>query len=382
MDLFLSNILSVFIILLAISYSFLIAYFSISWMSVKPWQRKKMVHKTTVSIIVPVRNESLNIIQCLEKIILQDYPSDLFEIIICDDSSSDNTVELVREFILLYSNQKIQVLELAGKNLTYKKQAITEAVKIATGELIVTTDGDCVMSKGWISEIVDYYEENQVVMIAGPVFFHSGKSIFSDMQSLEFMSLVGTGLGSVSGNFPVMCNGANLAYTKKAFNDVGGYSTNSNYASGDDIFLLLKINKLYPGKVSIIKSKDAIVLTNAQKNIRGFISQRLRWVSKSSGYRSFPAIFTSIVVFLMNFTLLFSGLLSFFRTDFFYLFLALFSVKMITDLPVLISITGFCRRRGLLLYFLPLQIIYIVYVSLIGIAGNIVRSTWKGRKIN
>jgi cellulose synthase/poly-beta-1,6-N-acetylglucosamine synthase-like glycosyltransferase len=370
------------ILIIAAIYFLLILYLSYSWIKIKPEYLEVSSFKTKVSIVIPVRNEASDIIHCLQSIISQDYPSDLFEIIVCDDSSTDNTVSVVKEFILQQKQHHFKLLELSQKKLMFKKLAITEAVTAASGELIITTDGDCTMSTKWISSIVSFYEKTGSVMIAGPVFFHNEKGAFNHLQSLEFMSLVATGLGSVAGNFPVMCNGANLAYTRKVFLSVGGYTDNTRYVSGDDIFLLLKIKKLFPEKTGIIKSADAIVYTNAQKNFNKFLSQRMRWVSKSKGYRSLPAIFTSITVYLANFSILCGGILSFFSDRVFYAFIIIVLTKFIIDFPVLVSITTFAKRRFLLLYYLPLQILYVIYVSLIGIAGNFRRNSWKGRKIS
>ncbi|MFH0865143.1 MAG: glycosyltransferase [Bacteroidota bacterium] len=376
------NILFFIIIIIAAIYTLLILFFTISWVKIPPYNKKTSPFKTRVSVVIPVRNESSGIIRCLQSIASQDYPADLFEIIICDDSSTDDTVFLIKKHIHTQTKHQIKLLELSLNKLIFKKQAITEAVSAASGELIITTDGDCITNTKWISSIVSFYEEKKCVLIAGPVLFNNEKGKFNRLQSLEFMSLVASGLGSVSGNFPVMCNGANLAYTRDAFTEAGGYISNTRYASGDDIFLLFKIKKLYPRKIGVLKSADAIVYTRSEKSLKNFLSQRMRWVSKSRGYRSFPALFTSVIVFLANFLILSGGILSFFSNMIFTAFIVLSAAKCIVDLPILISITGFAKRRNLLMYYLPLQVLYIIYVSLIGIAGNFAANTWKGRKIS
>jgi cellulose synthase/poly-beta-1,6-N-acetylglucosamine synthase-like glycosyltransferase len=375
------NISLIIIITVAALYALLILFFSFSWMKIKPWETHVGKGKTKVSVIVPVRNESENIIRCLDCLTAQEYPKNLFEIIICDDSSSDNTTGLVKGYIKSHLSSQIKLIELSHTQIIYKKQAMAEAVAVAGGELIITTDGDCTMGEKWISAIVGFYEEKKHVFIAGPVIFNDDKTVFTDLQSLEFMSLVSTGLGSVEGNFPVMCNGANLAYSRKAFLGVKGYAGNTEYVSGDDIFLLQKMKAKYPGRIGVIKSEEAVVYTPAQKDLKSFISQRLRWVSKSRGYRSFPALGTSVVIYLMNLLILVNAALSFFSYRAFVFFIILISVKIIFDLPVLINITSFARRTKLLAYYIPLQILYIIYVTLIGLAGNFVKYQWKGRKI-
>jgi hypothetical protein len=83
---------------------------------------------------------------------------------------------------------------------------------------------------------------------------------------------------------------------------------------------------------------------------------------------------------LMNFSILFSGAYSFFNSEIFDAFLFVFLMKILIDLPVLVSFTGFAQRKNLLWFYIPLQILYVIYVSLIGIAGNILSYRWKGRR--
>ena len=74
-------------------------------------------------------------------------------------------------------------------------------------------------------------------MIVGPVSFHQEKSFFQKIQSLEFLSLIAMTAGAIKTGHPIMCNGANLAYEKQAFFDVGGFGID-RFSSGDDVFLL------------------------------------------------------------------------------------------------------------------------------------------------
>ncbi len=129
---------------------------------------------TKVSVIIPARNESQNIGECLESIIDQTYSPALFEIIVVDDHSTDETAAIVSGY-MGKTNVKLVMLsdELNGTLInSYKKKAIEAGIKKSTGDLIVTTDADCVVKPGLLSGIVAFYEKYKPAFIAGPGSFY------------------------------------------------------------------------------------------------------------------------------------------------------------------------------------------------------------------
>jgi len=332
---------------------------------------------TTFSVIIAARNEEHIITRCLEDIALQNYPADLFEVIIVNDHSTDATVEAVQEFITGHPGISVRLLNALGEG---KKKAISEGIHVATGRLILVTDADCQMSQGWIRSFAVAYEKKGVRCISGPVKM-TGKGIFAGIQGLEFMSLIGSGAGSISAGMPVMCNGANFCYEKSAFEAVGGFEDNHRYASGDDVFLMLKINKRFgSGAVGFLKDRVAIVTTASQPDLRSFFRQRMRWTSKGPGYTDFGIILTAFSVLLINLGMLIGfgyGLLS----GLWQPFLMLFISKLIIDLPLLISVSSFMQQKRFLVYYLPVQLLmpfYVVFTALGGLLSNV---SWKGRPV-
>ncbi len=108
-----------------------------------------------------------------------------------------------------------------------------------------------------------------------------------------------------------MCSGANLAYRKEAFQQVGGYKGNESVLSGDDTFLLRKINHYY-GNSSIryLPFRENLVKTQASPDWKGLIEQRARWANKwnkiqgkgNAGTAIFAGIYA--LVFIFSFWLL------------------------------------------------------------------------------
>jgi cellulose synthase/poly-beta-1,6-N-acetylglucosamine synthase-like glycosyltransferase len=140
-------------ILLLVPYVVLILYFRKSWMTIPEFVSSKILPQDLpfVSIIIAARNEEKDIRDCIQSIIDQTYPQNKFEIIVTDDYSTDGTVSIIQSF----KKENILVIHLAdfieNKNLnSYKKKSIETALQFAKGELIVTTDADCIAPKKWI----------------------------------------------------------------------------------------------------------------------------------------------------------------------------------------------------------------------------------------
>jgi biofilm PGA synthesis N-glycosyltransferase PgaC len=365
--------------IVAFVYVQLIMRFTFGWFSIDTPSTSKSASpgSTSFSVIVAARNEESFIFNCLEYIDHQDYPSRLFEVIIINDHSTDLTASTVEKFIEDHPGLTIHLLNATGEG---KKSAITQGINVATGKLILVTDADCNMTSGWIRSFAMDYEKTGSRCILGPVKM-IGKGLFAGIQGLEFMSLIGSGAGSVSARMPVMCNGANFCYQKAAFETVGGFEGNDHYASGDDVFLMLKINKHYgSGAISFLKDRSAIVTTPAQPNLQSFLNQRMRWTSKTPGYTDFGIILTALAVLLINFGLL-TGCIYGLITARWQPFLLLAISKLVIDFPLLLAVSTFLHQKRLLAYYLPVQILMPFYVTFTALGGLFSTVSWKGRPV-
>ena len=370
-------------LLFGIIYMILIALYTIGWYRLKSFQpNRNLKLNTRASIIIPARNEEANIINLLNDLAFQDVDRDLFEIIVADDQSTDNTVNLVEKFIAEQSEINIQLIQIQNdsERPTYKKHAISMAINKSNGDLIITTDADCRIGPHWLSGILQFYEQEKPKMIIAPVSFHNENSVFEKMQSLEFLSLIAITGGAISIRKPVMCNGANLTYEKKAFYEAGGFDQDS-FASGDDVFLLLKMMKRFGNNsIRFLKNLDSIVYTEAQQSIKSFYHQRTRWASKNKGY-NLKILFVSFSVYFTNLLMVFGLLYSFFNPAFWATIITATLIKVIIDIPILVGITNFVNRNKILLYAIPLIFFYPFYIVLIGALGIVGSYQWKGRKV-
>lgn len=378
-------LLSFLLMFVGIMYALLMLTFTFKWLSLPVFVSSGKELNTSVSVILPARNEEENIAECLKNILAQDYPHQLIEIIVADDNSTDKTVLTVEKIIAENPQRKISLLKLKdiSASAMFKKRAITEAVAVSTGKLIVTTDADCRMDVNWLKVLIDYYEQHKPKMLLAPVTFSNEKSVFEKLQTLEFIGYIGVSAAAVAMKNPLMCNGANLMYEREVFNEVGGYKHNDNLASGDDVFLMLKIKKKFPGAIHFLKSKNAIVHTFAQKSMNDFFQQRKRWLSKRPGYKDFSVIATALLVYAFNLFVLLGFILSLFSgsKSFMILFGILFLLKCFSDFIFLYPVAKFFGRRELLWWFLPEQILVILYVTLMGIIGSSGKYKWKEREV-
>ncbi len=374
--------------LLAIALTFfyggLMLNYLMGWKRLPSKTLQNITPTTSVSIIVPARNEATNISQLLNDILQQNYPSNLLEIILVDDHSSDNTSAVADSILSKQNRIAYRILHLADAgNIenAYKKKAIEFAIQNANGNFVITTDADCSMTANWLHSLVSHYEITNHKMIAAPVKYYFDDSFFQKFQALDFIGLIGITGASIQQQFYNMCNGANLCYERKAFFEVNGFKGNDNISSGDDMFLMHKIAEKFPQQISFLKSNDACVITHPKENVKEFLHQRLRWTSKSTSYADKRITAILVMAYLFNCSIVINFLLGFFNHQFFVVALVQFVIKSITEFLFLKTITSFFNQKKLMKIFLPAQVVHIFYVIAVGLAGQFGSFDWKGRNL-
>lgn len=364
---------------LTLIYLLVVVGFIRGWHKLVPFQYQKTKGSTAVSIIIAARNEGESIYRTIDALLSQDYDKSLTEILFIDDHSTDNTAEVVRS----YASRGVKLISLKEDRAlnSYKKKAIQTAIGQATGSLIITTDADCRMGNAWLKTIVAYYEENHYKMISSPVAYDEEKSFFERSQSLEFLYLIGLGASTIGNNQPSTCNGANLAYEKEAFYEVGGFQGIDDLASGDDELLLHKIAARYDNQIGFLKNRDAIVYTHAKPNLGEFIQQRKRWASKSTRYKNKSIIVLGVFIWCFNLSILLNLGTAFFLPGYFKVVLIQLILKIVIEFIFLVDVTGFAKRRSLLVLLPLLNVFHVLYIIYIGVAGNSGKYNWKGRMV-
>lgn len=344
--------------LFAAGYTVIMTVYSIGWIMQKEVHLPiNKVPVTRFSILIPCKNEASKIEDCLQSISTLKYPSTLFEVLVIDDGSEDATVALATNWIKSTSPPfPVHILHNTGVN--GKKHALTLGVEQASGTHIACTDADCMVPPQWLSFFDGVYQTTPTIQaVAGPVLFHREKGVLQWFQSLDLVGLMGiTGAGIRLG-WQHMANGANLSYQKKAFASVGGYRDNFAIPSGDDFFLIQKIAAKWPKSIIFLKSPAAVVRTMPAADWRSFFYQRLRWGSKNAALPEWPVKLTLAWVFLFCWLLLLS------------LDPIGWAIKTIVDFIFLGSMAQFWKKESALRWFLPAQILHVLYVAILGIAS-------------
>ncbi|MBX2969574.1 MAG: glycosyltransferase [Cyclobacteriaceae bacterium] len=370
-----------FMVMVFGAYYMLLVFLCLGW-----WRSVKLraasghqVSQPFISVIIPVRNEADTIAHLLDSLAQQDFGCKNFEVVVVNDHSVDKTEGVVNAWTK--ENPEIS-LALLNQDAEHhgKKAALTGGIGHAKGEIMVTTDGDCVVQPGWLSSIAAAFDDD-AQLVVGAVGLQEDRSLFSTLQVMEFASLVGTGAATLGWGIPTMCNGANLAFRKSVFEEVNGYQGSEHIASGDDEFFLRKVASRHPRGIRFNNQSVGVVETHASKSITDFFSQRIRWAGKWKAHGAgFSAALAFFIFVFHNSTILLPvlaglGILSWTVA------LSLLAAKVLLEAVFLFPVVRFCTGKIYPLTFLMLQFIYPFYVVCFGLAANFLSAEWKGRKI-
>ncbi len=364
-------------LVLLLGYGLLIRYYHGHFKKLPLFSAGNYSPKTFISVLVSARNEAATLPHLLHALAAQTYPQNRFEIIIVDDYSTDDTMAVVQTF----SKPHIRIIQPdVDAARSSKKRAIETGVKEAKGPLLLITDADCIPAPDWIKTMAAFYEQKDAVFIAAPVAFTHNGSLLHIFQALDFLALQGITAASVGAQFHSMCNGANLAYTKSAFEAVAGFAGIDHIASGDDMLLMHKIWQRKKNGVQYVKSRDAIVATAPVQSWRAFVAQRKRWASKTTHYNDTRVFAVLLFVYFINcwaFVLLIATFWNAHAGKAALLFLIL---KTAIEYPFVMTAATFYNQQRLMRYFPFLQPLHIFYTVLIGIVSQAGTYEWKGRR--
>ncbi len=379
------KVLIIFTAMLLSCYALLIHVYRVWFRRLKPFKYENDAEPATrFSIIIPARNEEVSITTCIQSILQNNYPKQLVEIIVIDDHSTDQTVNIVLK--LQQQHHNIRLIKLAdvlkGQQLnSYKKKAIEMAVAQSTGEWIVTTDADCIVTTDWLAVYDAYIRQYDPVFVAAPVMFLNTGSWVSIFQCLDFISLQGITAASVSSGFHSMCNGANLAYRKDVFNEVGAFKGIDSIASGDDMLLMHKIQTAYPKRIGYLFSQKAVVKTLPMPGWKSFINQRIRWASKADSYNDRRIYWVLLYVYVLNLLLFLLPFTMHWYQPVFYYWLGLLLLKTFSEFTFMYFAASFFDLQRLLRWFPFMQPFHILYTVIAGWLGKFGKYQWKGRTV-
>jgi poly-beta-1,6-N-acetyl-D-glucosamine synthase len=329
-----------------------------------------------VSVIVPVRNEINSLPYIINDLSEQDYPTEHFEVLFVDDHSDDGSAEYLKK--ICRERRNFRLLSLDGK-IYGKKEAISLGSSFARYSWIIQTDADCRIPVEFIRGHASMAASGKPVLIAGPVLTIPVKGLWNKFESIEMMSLTGTGMASFLLGRPVMCSGANLSYSRSFYEAVKADLLAVPSASGDDMFLMIQA-KRHQKSFAYLASPRYIVSAVPTGTIGSFISQRVRWGSKARYYADRDLLSLSLLVWISNAILFFYLVASLLHPFFIPFFIASWFMKSFADFILLHLTARIFRRKQLLTIFPLAALFYYFYVTLAGALSLVGRYSWKGRE--
>ncbi|MCH7415690.1 glycosyltransferase [Belliella sp. R4-6] len=368
----------IFYLSIGFVYVFVLFFFGGKWKKTAVFEIASPIDQK-VSILIPFRNEEKNLPVIFHSIENLNFLQ--LEVLWIDDHSEDDSA-LVLEKLLDNSIPTFvhKIIQSHGRG---KKSALKYGVEAATGEVILTTDADCILRESWVTEMIKPFSDPQIQFAAGPVMTRDNASFFQRFQQIEWASILLVTKVAFENQSPLMCSGANLAYRKEAFLSVNGYLGNEEILSGDDEFLMKKIAAFYGAKALVyLEGLKNLVFTNSLSNWSELYSQRIRWASKWRSHSLIHSVFSSVPVF---YQLLWVGTI----------FLPLFEGKLGLLALFVVWILKFCVEYYVLKkvtdsYYLSLKfvdfcitsLIHPIYVLRSAFGAIKGRFEWKGRSVN
>lgn len=233
-----------------------------------------------ISIIISARNESDNLFKNLPKILEQKYS--LFEVIVVNHQSIDNSKDILEAFSKQYKNLKVVELAKNKHISTGKKLPLTIGIKAAQYEHLIFTDADCEPnSHQWVKNMAaQFYKEKNIVLGYGPMIKSTG--IFNKLMRFDAAWIGVNYLSMALNKTPYMGVGRNLAYTKSAFFAVNGFKSHYSIASGDDdLFIQEAVKK---NNYTIEISPETFMYSPAKENMSDWIRQKSRHYTTAPKY--------------------------------------------------------------------------------------------------
>ncbi|CAN5410432.1 hypothetical protein BH10BAC5_BH10BAC5_08400 [soil metagenome] len=334
---------------------------------------KSNTENHTVTVIVAAKNEEKNISRCISSLKKLDYRY-IKEIFLVNDNSNDSTKE-----IMLKETDGFPVFKVIdsskenSNNLKGKANALNTAIELSAGEIIIGTDADCEVDSTWVSEIVQYYDD-ETGMVCGFSIIQNNNRLFRIVQTIDWIYLQTLASGSCGMKQTLSCIGNNLSFLKEAYKKMGGYQSIS-FSVTEDFALMQKIyyDKRYNIKYPV--NKDALIITSACENISEVYRQKRRWIKgglKINGLGRFigPQLYAANLIMLSGWIYLSLPV-----------YLSFIILKFISEIILINRTMTEFDLTHLYKYFIPFQLYFALYGLSLPLTFLVNRRIiWKDRK--
>lgn len=251
--------------------------------------------KLPISVIVCAKNEEENVKNFVPLLLQQNYPD--FEIVLIDDASRDETLEVFEQYEKQYSNIKLVKVENNEAFWGNKKFALTLGIKAAKNEYLLFTDADCYpKTTEWINEMSAQFSKEKTIVLGYGAYEKIKGSFFNKIIRFETLLTATQYFAWAKVGKPYMGVGRNMAYKREEFFRVRGFMDHMKIRSGDDdLFINQAANN---ANTTICYSPDSFTFSKPKTTFGDWFKQKRRHVATAKHYKSFDR--TQLAIFYLS----------------------------------------------------------------------------------
>ncbi len=369
------NVIQIILIILTATYCFSILYLLTGLFRVPKYTNSK---KHFLTVLIAARNEEEKIAECLKCVLAQDYPDDMYEVIIADDRSTDKTPEIVKKYCADYTNLKYVRVE-DDDAVIPKKTALIKGLDIAKGEIVVSTDGDCIQPETWLSSVNSCFSE-EVGMVIGHTSYTKPDTIWKGIDSIDYLSQRALGVAFVGVGSAYTCTASNFAYRREIYEQNREEFSQLKVRPAEDNYFLNCIHKKSNYTFNIPTNPGSIITTDGASSFMHFINQRFRWGAYGGNITTLGVKLFFIPMLLYYSVIWISLICGLFGIEIFTVLILSLVSKMIVDFLFMLKSASLYHCTYLLKYFIPISVIHLIMVPVVVLKGNLFAFEWKGKK--
>ncbi len=325
-----------------------------------------------ISVVIAAKNEQGRLEPLLQSLSVLNYPEDLYEIILVDDASTDATYEILQTEAGKHTNWKVLRRTEMSDRYHAKKMALAQGIETARGELIFTTDADCRVPENWL-KIMSRYFDAQTNMVLGYSPIDSTDQYWNALLQFDNLFSVIVSAAPTMLGFPISSVGRNMAFRKRAYEEIGGYASLTKFRSGDDIHLTERMRDRVKGKITFCAHPETFVRTQPPATRKDIYQQQIRKNSKilDKSFKSAAFSVALLLTYLLFFTL------PLFNPAWLGLWLGMLSAKFVLEFIALVFAVRIFKVPQLYKWLPLMQLIYPFYVMYFGLLGSLHLYRWK-----
>ena len=332
-----------------------------------------------VSVIVAARNEEQNIEPLLHSLFQQTYPHHLYEVIIANDRSTDDTLNILKSAAKEYDHLEIVHIDETPNGWAPKKWALQSAIEASQGTILLFTDADCAPASTWIDSLTEKFYDESIGLVSGFAPLTGKHALLNELYLLDSISQDAFSAGGFSRHISLSCTGRNMGIRKSVFDEVDGYGGINRFISGDDDLMLQKIASLTEKKILFNFDAGGIVYSNGPETLKQFVFQKLRFASKGLSYYGLQTTGSLKLILPLLYIASISSVLA--------LPLYVLTGSPVWIIPWLIKFTAeliytryiykLINMQWNLFWFMIMSLVHPLYVVIFGTLGPFINIQWK-----